>query len=73
MFKPSLAWLWEGSPQQALSLHRARQLQQSLDIMNQLVNEHAHRPESVRLLRQILRQRSEEQATQGRSEISQSG
>lgn len=50
-----------------------RQLHQSINIVNQLINENAHRPESVRLLRKILRERAEVQWVRGRDENSLSG
>lgn len=50
-----------------------RQLRQSIDIVNQLINENAHRPESIRLLRKILRERAEVQWVRRRDENSLSG
>ena len=50
-----------------------RQLRQSIDIVNQLINENAHRPDSIRLLRKILRERAEVQWIRRRGENSLSG
>ncbi len=50
-----------------------RQLRQSIDIVNQLINENAHRPDSIRLLRKILRERAEVQWVRQRGENSLSG
>jgi hypothetical protein len=48
-------------------------LRQSIDIVNQLINENAHRPDSIRLLRKILRERAEVQWVRQRNENSLSG
>lgn len=50
-----------------------RQLRQSIDIVNQLINENAHRPDSIHLLRKILRERAEVQWVRQRDENSLSG
>ncbi len=68
-----LAWIRENSTPETLQLHRERQLRQSLDIMNQLINENAHRPESIHLLRKILRERAELQVIRHDDETSLSG
>lgn len=68
-----LALLKETPSEDLLKLHRERQLRQSLDIMNQLVNENAHRPESIHLLRKILRERTELQVVLDNDETSLSG
>lgn len=56
-----------------LKLHQERQLRQSLDIMNELLNENAHRPESIHLLRKILRERAALQVVRTHDETSLSG
>lgn len=68
-----LAWLRENKHEESLKLHRERQTRQSLEIMNQLINENAHRPESIQLLRKILRERAELQIIRRDDEISLSG
>ncbi len=68
-----LTLLKESKSEELLKLHRARQLRQSLDIMNQLINENAHRPESIHLLRKILRERAELQVVRTNDETSLSG
>lgn len=68
-----LSWLKENKSEALLNVHRERQLRQSLDIMNQLLNENTHRPESIQLLRKILRERAELQVVNTHDETSLSG
>ncbi|WP_373533488.1 hypothetical protein [Vampirovibrio sp.] len=68
-----LAWLREHNPDALLNVHREQQLRQSLEIMNQLINENAHRPESIQLLRKILRERAELQMVRHDDKNSLSG
>lgn len=68
-----LTLLKEGKSEALLKLHRERQLRQSWDIMNQLINENVHRPESIHLLRKILRERAELQVVRTNDETSLSG
>jgi hypothetical protein len=58
-------------PAQATEM--ARQLLQSLDILNQLLNENTHRPDATRLLRNILQERAEKHPLQVLDENSLSG
>jgi hypothetical protein len=64
-----LAKLKEPAP----ATEMARQLLQSLDILNQLLNENAHRPDATRLLRNILQERAEKHPLQTLDENSLSG
>jgi hypothetical protein len=64
-----LAKLKEPAP----SAEMARQLRQSVDILNRLLNENAHRPDATRLLRNILQERAEKHALQTLHENSLSG
>lgn len=68
-----LARLKSTLPQTGPLTEQERQLRQSIDIVNQLINENTHRPESVRLLRKILRERAEVQWVKRRDENSLSG
>ncbi len=68
-----LAWLKGVKKETVLQVHRENQLRQSIEIMNQLINENAHRPESIQLLRKILRERAELQVLRGADENSLSG
>ena len=61
----------ELNPQQIIE--RDRQLRQSMDIVNELINMNSHRPESVRLLRKILRERAELQIVRERDKTRLSG
>lgn len=65
--------LRENKNDDILNVHREQQLRQSLEIMNQLINENAHRPESIQLLRKILRERSQLQRVNRNDETSLSG
>jgi hypothetical protein len=65
--------LRENKNDDILNVHREQQLRQSLEIMNQLINENAHRPESIQLLRKILRERSQLQRVNRKDETSLSG
>jgi hypothetical protein len=55
------------------SAEQALQLRQSLNIVNQLLNENAHRPDATRLLRKILQERAETHKIKTRDENSLSG
>lgn len=57
----------------ASSTEMARQLRQSVDILNQLINHNAHRPDATRLLRNILQERAKKHALQTLDENSLSG
>jgi hypothetical protein len=65
--------LRENKNDDILNVQREQQLRQSLEIMNQLINENAHRPESIQLLRKILRERSQLQKVSRDDETSLSG
>lgn len=50
-----------------------RQLRQSLEILNLLINENAHRPDAIHLLRKTLQDRAKTQFLKQRDQNSLSG